>query len=67
VTQTQFLNIHTMTVSSSSYFAYIAGFIKLGLEPRVTPGIPGGRRRLDRIFSLVSYTVLEGDYALLFD
>ena len=32
--------------------AYIVGLVQLGLEPRATLGIPGGKRRLERILDL---------------
>jgi hypothetical protein len=35
------------------YLAYIVGLVHLGLEPRVTLGIPGDDRRLDRIMDLI--------------
>lgn len=48
-----FLNIPYDAEFSRLYLAYIAGLIHLGLDPRVTLGIPGGERRLDRIFDLI--------------
>jgi hypothetical protein len=48
-----FLNIPYDDRFKRLYVAYIVGLIQLGLEPRVTLGIPGGQRRLDRIFELV--------------
>jgi hypothetical protein len=33
--------------------AYIAGITSFGLVPRATLEIPGGKRRLDRIFTLI--------------
>jgi hypothetical protein len=44
------------------YLAYIVGLTQLGLKPRVTLGIPGGDRRLDRILALIQscrYSVHE--------
>lgn len=35
------------------YLAYIVGLYQFGLKPRVTLGIPGGNRRLDRILDLI--------------
>jgi hypothetical protein len=35
------------------YLAYIVGLYQFGLKPRVTLGIPGGDRRLDRIQALI--------------
>jgi len=36
------------------YLALIAGLTSFGLKPRATLEVPGGNRRLDRIFELVS-------------
>lgn len=44
-----FLNIPYDQKFRSLYLAYIAGTVHLGLRPRVTLGIPGGTRRLDKI------------------
>lgn len=48
-----FLNIPYDDAFRRLYLAYIIGLIHLGLEPRVTLGIPGGERRLDRILWLI--------------
>ena len=48
-----FLNIPYDEAFRRLYLAYIVGLIHLGLEPRVTLGIPGGERRLDRILGLI--------------
>lgn len=45
-----FLNIPYDQNFRSLYLAYIAGLVHLGLDPRVTLGLPGGARRLDKIF-----------------
>lgn len=44
-----FLNIPYDLKFRSLYLAYIAGLVHLGLVPRVTLGLPGGARRLDKI------------------
>ena len=46
-----FLNIPYDQRSRSLYLAYIAGLVHLGLVPRVTLGITGGTRRLDKILA----------------
>ncbi len=48
-----FLNIPYDQRFRALYLAYIAGLVHLGLEPRVTLGIPSGIRRLDRIAALI--------------
>jgi hypothetical protein len=48
-----FLNIPYDQGFESLYLAYIAGLIAFALEPRATLQIPGGERRLDRIFDLI--------------
>lgn len=48
-----FLNIPYDQRFSRLYLAYIVGLTELGLEPRVTLGIPGGERRLNRILALI--------------
>jgi hypothetical protein len=48
-----FLNIPYDEPFRRLYLAYIVGLVHLGLEPRVTLGIPGGARRLDRITNLI--------------
>jgi hypothetical protein len=46
-----FLNIPYDTKFRELYLAYIAGLVHLGLVPRVTLGLPGGKRRLDKILA----------------
>jgi hypothetical protein len=46
-----FLNIPYDQRFRSLYLAYIAGLVHLGLVPRVTLGITGGTRRLDKILA----------------
>lgn len=46
-----FLNIPYDPKFRSLYLAYIAGIVHLGLIPRVTLGLPGGTRRLDKILA----------------
>jgi hypothetical protein len=46
-----FLNIPYDPRFRSLYLAYIAGLVHLGLVPRVTLGITGGTRRLDKIIA----------------
>jgi hypothetical protein len=46
-----FLNIPYDHKFRSLYLAYIAGLVHLGFVPRVTLGLPGGARRLDKIFA----------------
>ena len=50
---TVFLNIPYDDRFRRLYLAYISGLISIGLDPRVTLGIPGGERRLDRILVLI--------------
>jgi hypothetical protein len=46
-----FLNIPYDQKFRSLYLAYIAGLVHLGFVPRVTLGLPGGTRRLDKILA----------------
>jgi hypothetical protein len=46
-----FLNIPYDLKFRPLYLAYIAGLVHLGLVPRVTLGLPGGKRRLDKILA----------------
>lgn len=46
-----FLNIPYDKRFRSLYLAYIAGLVHLGLVPRVTLGLAGGTRRLDKILA----------------
>jgi hypothetical protein len=48
-----FLNIPYDERFRRLYLAYIVGLTELGLQPCATLGIPGGERRLDRIFALI--------------
>jgi len=48
-----FLNIPYDEEFKELYLAYIVGLYQLGLKPRITSGIPGGERRLDRVFALI--------------
>lgn len=48
-----FLNIPYDDAFQRLYLAYIAGITAFGLAPRATLEIPGGSRRLDRIFGLI--------------
>ncbi len=52
-TASVFLNIPYDRKFERLYLAYIAGISAFGLVPRATLEIPGGARRLDRIFSLI--------------
>lgn len=48
-----FLNIPYDDKFRRLYLAYIAGLIHLGLDPRATIEIPGGRNRIDKILELI--------------
>jgi hypothetical protein len=48
-----FLNIPYDPRYERLYLAFIAGISAFGLDPRATLEIPGGARRLDRIFELI--------------
>ncbi|MDR3753092.1 MAG: hypothetical protein P4K93_05210 [Terracidiphilus sp.] len=48
-----FLNIPYDEEFSSLYIAYIVGLFQLDLVPHIASEIPGGKRRLDRIFELI--------------
>lgn len=48
-----FLNIPYDRTFRRLYLAYVVGLVQLGLEPRTTLGIPGGKRRLERILELI--------------
>jgi hypothetical protein len=55
-----FLNIPYDAKFERLYLAHIVGVIELGLKPRATLAIPGGKARLNRIIDLVqscSYSV----------
>jgi len=48
-----FLNIPYDDEFRNIYVAYVVGLYQLGLVPHLTTEIPGGKRRLDRIFELI--------------
>jgi hypothetical protein len=48
-----FLNLPYDKQFQRLYLAYISGIQAFGMEPHVTLEIPGGARRLDRIFDLI--------------
>jgi hypothetical protein len=48
-----FLNIPYDVEFSSLYIAYIVGLCQLDMVPHIASEIPGGKRRLDRIFELI--------------
>jgi len=48
-----FLNIPYDPQFEKLYLAYIVGLTILGFVPRATLGIPGGARRLERIYELI--------------
>jgi len=48
-----FLNIPYDAEFTPLYTAYIVGLCQLGLDPHLTLEIPGGARRLDKIFELI--------------
>lgn len=48
-----FLNIPYDDEFRDLYIAYIVGLCQLGLVPHIASEIPGGSRRLDRIFQLI--------------
>jgi hypothetical protein len=49
-----FLNVPYDDRFKDLYLAFIAGLTAFGLVPRATLEIPGGTRRLDRIFELIT-------------
>jgi hypothetical protein len=49
-----FINIPYDGRYQDLYLAFIAGLTAFGLDPRATLEIPGGTRRLDRIFELIT-------------
>ncbi len=51
---TAFINIPYDKRYQNLYLAFIAGLTAFGLDPRATLEIPGGARRLDRIFELIT-------------
>ena len=48
-----FLNLPYDSAFQNLYLAYVCGIQAFGMEPHVTLEIPGGMRRLDRIFGLM--------------
>jgi len=48
-----FLNIPYDKEFQPLYLAYIVGIYQLGLEPCITSGVSGGKRRLSRILDLI--------------
>jgi len=48
-----FLNIPYDEAFRDLYIAYVVGLYQVGLTPHVASEIPGGERRLDRIFALI--------------
>jgi len=48
-----FLNIPYDQEFTPLYTAYIVGLCQLGLDPHLTLEVPGGKRRLDKIFELI--------------
>ena len=51
--QSAFLNVPYDKPFLPLSLAYIAGLTAFGLTPRATLEIPGGTRRLDRVFELI--------------
>ena len=63
-----FLNVPYDHRFRTLYLAYIAGLVHLGLEPRVTLGLPSGTRRLDKIAGLIEscrYSIHDLSYVRL--
>ena len=52
--KTAFINIPYDAQYQDLYLAFIAGLTAFGLDPRATLEIPGGTRRLDRVFELMT-------------
>jgi len=52
--KTAFINVPYDEEYQDLYLAIIAGLTAFGLDPRATLEIPGGARRLDRIFELIT-------------
>ena len=52
--KTAFINIPYDDRFQDLYLAFIAGLTAFGLDPRATLEVPGGARRLDRIFELIT-------------
>ena len=54
IPKTAFINIPYDDRFQDLYLAFIAGLTAFGLNPRATLEVPGGTRRLDRIFDLIT-------------
>jgi len=54
VRDSAFLNVPYDGRYKDLYLAFIAGLTAFGLDPRATLEVPGGERRLDRIFELIT-------------
>jgi hypothetical protein len=52
--KTAFINVPYDDRFQDLYLAFIAGLTAFGLKPRATLEVPGGTRRLDRIFELIT-------------
>src|ERR1043165_2875514 len=52
--KTAFINVPYDDRFQDLYLAFIAGLTAFGLDPRATLEVPGGDRRLDRIFELIT-------------
>ena len=52
--KTAFINVPYDDRFQDLYLAFIAGLTAFGLDPRATLEVPGGTRRLDRIFDLIT-------------
>jgi hypothetical protein len=52
--QTALINIPYDDRFQDLYLAFIAGLSAFGLDPRATLDVPGGTRRLDRIYELIT-------------
>jgi hypothetical protein len=52
--KTAFINVPYDDRYRDLYLAFIAGLTSFGLDPRATLEVPGGKRRLDRIFELMT-------------
>lgn len=52
--KTAFINVPYDSRFESLYLAFIAGLTAFGLTPKATLEVPGGERRLDRIFDLMT-------------
>jgi hypothetical protein len=54
IPKTAFINVPYDDRFQDLYLAFIAGLTAFGLNPRATLEVPGGARRLDRIFELIT-------------